>query len=97
MERFRWRLPFQERVTLAKAGDDGRLQRSTEPSIVLVQGGDVGEAAVLKLALCAAAISPHDCKRDAVRARNARRDTHLPARSRVPAIRPRRGSCLKGR
>src|SRR5258705_9805819 len=39
---FHWRLPFHSRVTSDKAGDDGRLQRSAEPSIVLVQGGDVG-------------------------------------------------------
>src|SRR6267378_677900 len=48
VERFHCRLPFQQRVTSAKAGDDGRLQRSTEPSIVLIQGGHVGEAAALK-------------------------------------------------
>src|SRR5260221_9586284 len=90
MERFHWRLPFQERVASAKAGDDGRLQRSAEPSIVLVQGGHVREAAVLKTgAMRSRHLATHEGKRDATRAWSARRDTYPPPRSRVRAIRPR--------
>src|SRR5713101_1190630 len=78
VKRFHWRLPFQERVTSAKAGDDGRLQRSAEPSIVLVQGGHVREAAVLKTgAMHSGHLATHGGKCDATRAWNARHDTIL--------------------
>src|SRR5258705_6902159 len=78
VERFHWRLPFQERVTSAKAGDDGRLQRSAEPSIVLVQGGHVREAAVLKTGTVRSGhLATHDGNCDATRAWTACHDTIL--------------------
>src|SRR5882762_4718879 len=97
VERFHCRLPFQQGVTSAKAGDDGRLQRSTEPSIVLIQGGHVGEAAVLKTGTVRSGhLATHDGKCDATRAWNASRDTHPPARSWLKRFNLGRGACLNG-
>jgi hypothetical protein len=85
-------------VTLAKAGDDGRLQRSAEPSIVLVQGGHVGEAAGLKRgAMHSGHLVTHDGKGDAIRASNARRDTILQRDRGLERFDIGRAACLNKR